>query len=61
VDHARALGWQDIDVIDDDLGISGSGIRRPGFKRLLSVVCDGQVGAVFSTEASRLARTNRVE
>ena len=59
VDHARALGWQDIDVIDDDLGISGSGIRRPGFERLLSAVCDKQVGAVFSIEASRLARTNR--
>jgi DNA invertase Pin-like site-specific DNA recombinase len=59
VDRARALGWQDIDVIDDDLGISGSGIRRPGFERLLSTVCDGQIGAVFSIEASRLARTNR--
>ena len=59
VDRARSLGWQDIDVIDDDLGISGSGIRRPGFERLLSAVCDGQVGAVFSIEASRLARTNR--
>jgi excisionase family DNA binding protein len=59
VDRARALGWQDIDVIDDDLGISGSGIRRLGFERLLSAVCDGQVGAVFSIEASRLARTNR--
>jgi excisionase family DNA binding protein len=59
VDRARALGWQDIEVIDDDLGISGSGIRRPGFERLLSAVCDGQVGAVFSIEASRLARTNR--
>ena len=59
VDRARALGWQDIDVIDDDLGISGSGIRRSGFERLLSAVCDKQVGAVFSIEASRLARTNR--
>ncbi len=59
VDRARALGWQDVDVIDDDLGISGSGIRRPGFERLLSAVCDGQVGAVFSIDASRLARTNR--
>jgi DNA invertase Pin-like site-specific DNA recombinase len=59
VDRARDLGWQDIDVIDDDLGISGSGIRRPGFERLLSAVCDKQVGAVFSIEASRLARTNR--
>jgi DNA invertase Pin-like site-specific DNA recombinase len=58
-DRARALGWQDIEVIDDDLGLSGSGIRRPGFERLLSAVCDGQVGAVFSIEASRLARTNR--
>lgn len=59
VDRARTLGWQDIDVIDDDLGISGSGIRRPGFERLLAAVCDGQIGAVFSIEASRLARTNR--
>jgi DNA invertase Pin-like site-specific DNA recombinase len=23
-DRARALGWQDIEVIDDDLGISGT-------------------------------------
>lgn len=59
VDRARALGWQQIDIIDDDLGISGSGIRRPGFERLLTAVCEGQVGAVFSIEASRLARTNR--
>ncbi len=59
VDRARVLGWQEIDVIDDDLGISGSGVRRPGFERLLAAVCDGQVGAVFSIEASRLARTNR--
>ena len=57
--RARTLGWQEIDVIDDDLGISGSGIHRPGFERLLAAVCDKQVGAVFSIEASRLARTNR--
>jgi excisionase family DNA binding protein len=59
VDRARALGWQDIDVIDDDLGISGGGTRRPGFERLLRALCDGQVGAVFSIEASRLARNGR--
>lgn len=59
VDRARALGWQDIDIIDDDLGISGSGTRRPGFERLLRALCDGQVGAVFSIEASRLARNGR--
>ena len=59
VDRARALGWQDIEVIDDDLGISGGGTRRPGFERLLRALCDGQVGAVFSIEASRLARNGR--
>ena len=58
-DRARALGWHDVDVIDDDLGISGSGTRRPGFERLLRALCDGQVGAVFSVEASRLARNGR--
>src|SRR5205807_4503846 len=35
VNRARALGWQEIDVIDDDLGVSGSGTRRAGFERLL--------------------------
>src|SRR5664279_2978189 len=60
VDHARSLGWVDIDVIDEDLGISGSGgARRPGFERLLRALCDGTVGAVFSIEASRLARNGR--
>src|SRR5216684_985133 len=59
VNRARARGWQEVDVIDDDLGVSGSGTRRAGFERLLRALCDGQVGAVFSIEASRLARTNR--
>jgi DNA invertase Pin-like site-specific DNA recombinase len=59
VDRARAFGWQDVDVIDDDLGVSGSGTSRPGFERLLRALCDGQVGAVFSIEASRLARNGR--
>jgi len=59
VDRARALGWKDVDVIDDDLGISGSGTLRHGFERLLRALSDGQVGAVFSIEASRLARNGR--
>lgn len=59
VDRARALGWHDIDVIDEDLGVSGSGTRRAGFERLLHALCEGQVGAVFSLEASRLARNGR--
>ncbi len=58
-DRARGLGWQDVDVIDEDLGISGAGTRRPGFERLLRALCNGQVGAVFSVEASRLARNGR--
>jgi DNA invertase Pin-like site-specific DNA recombinase len=59
VDRARALGWHDIDVIDDDLGISASGTRRAGFDQLLRAVCTGQVGAVLSIDASRLARNGR--
>ena len=60
VDRARALGWQDVQVIDEDLGISGSGTaHRVGFERLLSGLCEGKVGAVLSIEASRLARNGR--
>ena len=59
VDHARSLGWENVEVIDEDLGMSGSGTRRPGFERLLRALCDGRVGAVFSIEASRLARNGR--
>jgi DNA invertase Pin-like site-specific DNA recombinase len=58
-DRARQLGWQDVEVIDDDLGRSGGGARRPGFERLLAAICEGRVGAVMSVEASRLARNGR--
>jgi DNA invertase Pin-like site-specific DNA recombinase len=57
--RARALGWQDVEVIDEDLGLSGEAIPRSGFERLLRAVCEEQVGAVFSIEASRLARNGR--
>ena len=46
-------------MIDDDLGRSGGGVRRPGFERLLAAICEGRVGAVMSVEASRLARNGR--
>jgi excisionase family DNA binding protein len=59
VDRARALGWVDVEVIDDDLGRSGSGVSRPGFEKLLAAICEGRVGAVVSVEASRLARNGR--
>lgn len=58
-ERARALGWEQIEVIDDDLGRSGSGSHRPGFERLLAALCEGKVGAVFCIEASRLARNGR--
>ena len=58
-DRARELGWNEVLVIDDDLGRSGSGVHRPGFERLLAQLCQGQVGAVFCIEASRLARNGR--
>jgi DNA invertase Pin-like site-specific DNA recombinase len=59
VDRARHLGWADVDVIDDDLGCTASGTHRPGFERMLGAICEGKIGAVFSIEASRLARTGR--
>jgi len=59
-DRARALGFQRIVVVDEDLGRTGSGlVDRPGFQRLVAEVCSGEVGAVFCVEASRLARNGR--
>ncbi len=58
-DRARPLGSGAVEVIDDDLGRSGSGIARPGFEKLLAAICEGRVGAVVSIEASRLARNGR--
>src|SRR5580692_5491133 len=57
--RARQLGWTSVEVIDDDLGRSGSGTRRPGFERLVAAICDGRVGAVLAIEVSRLARNGR--
>lgn len=59
-DQARAAGFAAVEVIDDDLGRSGSGVmERPGFQKLVACVCAGSVGAVFCIEASRLARNGR--
>ena len=58
-DRARLLGWSEVVVIDDDLGVSAGGVARPGFERLLAAICGGLVGAVVSIEASRLARNGR--
>src|SRR5947199_295188 len=59
---AQALGWSSerIRGLDRDLGQSGARTtNREDFKTLVSDVAMGQVGAIFSLEASRLARSNQ--
>src|SRR5215471_17337622 len=54
------LGWQDIEVIDEDLGRSAAGtVTRSGFERMVAEVCMGKVGAVAAREVSRFARNSR--
>jgi DNA invertase Pin-like site-specific DNA recombinase len=56
----RSLGWNDVEVIDEDLGRSaGGGITRTGFERMVAQVCLGEVGAVCAREVSRFARNSR--
>src|SRR2546428_1968119 len=61
VERAVELGWQrsEVLVIDDDLGVSGSGVARSGFDRLVAEVGLGHIGVIFAIEVSRLARNNR--
>lgn len=59
-DRAMDLGWQPhlIKILDRDLGVSGAQMAgREDFKNLIADVLMGKVGAVFSIEASRLARS----
>ena len=60
VDRAVALGWSrdQIDVVDDDQGISGRSIEgRLGFQRVLAEVGLDRVGLILGLEMSRLARS----
>ena len=60
-DKARELGWpaERVVVIDEDLGLSGSGAAaRSGFARLIAEVALARVGLVLGLEVSRLARNN---
>src|SRR5262245_64296234 len=56
VERARALGWENAIVVDEDLGRSGGGQLRPGFEASAREICAGTAGAVLAIEASRLAR-----
>src|SRR6201994_915441 len=61
VDRAAAFGWpkERIEVIDDDLGKSGtSSDGRGGFQRLIAEIGLGKAGLGLSLDASRLARNN---
>jgi len=58
---AVELGFarEQIEVIDEDLGVSGSGLsERSGFARLAAEVALGHAGLVLGLEASRLARNS---
>lgn len=56
----HGLGWEQIDVIDEDLGRSAAGgVVRSGFERMVADVCLGKVGAVAAREVSRFARNSR--
>jgi len=62
MNKARAFGWREdqIRVLDGDLGQSGSSAaNRADFKILVGDVAMGHIGAIFSLEASRLARSNQ--
>ena len=61
VERVRALGWEQVEIINSDLG-SSAGIasaQREGFERVLSLVALGEVGIVGSREVSRLSRTDK--
>jgi len=62
INKAQSLGWKQdqIRVLDRDLGQSGAAAdTRIDFKTLVSDVAMGHIGAIFSLEASRLARSNQ--
>src|SRR5215510_4195197 len=59
--RALSLGWRDddIEIIDSDLGLTAAlAQHREGFKDLVTQVTLGQVGIIFGSEVSRLARNN---
>lgn len=58
---AEQMGWHSsqVEIIDEDLAHSGeSAASRSGFQRLAAEVSLGKVGAIFSLEVSRLARSS---
>src|SRR5450830_536040 len=62
-DRLVALGWSEIETVDDDMGRSAAGsVARVGFERMVAEVCLGKVGAgsvALRTQQPRLAATDR--
>ena len=59
-ERLEQFGWEQIEVIDEDLGRSAAGnVERRGFERMVAEVCLGKVGAVAAREISRFARNSR--
>ena len=61
-ERVRALGWQQVETINTDLGIERGSCRRPAGKAsmlVLSLVALGEVGIVGGPEVSRLSRTDK--
>ncbi len=59
-ERLATLGWSEIEIIDEDLGLSANGgTARAGFERMVAEVCLGKVGAVAAREVSRFARNSR--
>lgn len=60
VERVRALGWKEVEIIDEDQGRSATTTSgRTGFQRMVADVALGKVGAVAAIEVSRFARNNR--
>src|SRR5262245_37294935 len=60
-ERVRALGWQQVEIINSDLGSSAglAAAQREGFERVLSLVALGEVRVAGSREVSRLSRTDK--
>jgi DNA invertase Pin-like site-specific DNA recombinase len=59
-ERRAALGWSEIEIIDDDLGRSAAGsVTRAGSERMVAEVCLGKVGAVAARKVSRFAHNSR--
>jgi len=59
--RARELGWNEVDILDSDLGSSASvgAAPRHDFDCLVGAVALGEVGIIMSREVSRLSRTDK--